>query len=191
MFTGIIEAIGVIKTKSGSRLVISRPSQFNDLKLGSSVSVSGVCLSVVTLSKKEMAFDVVPETFAKTKLGQMKVGDSVNLERALEKGGRFDGHMVQGHCEGVGEVVSVEVSSSGGNYSSLREVGLFPLSPGPFLRRRKGSASGKGRRRIIFFCFRVRCGTHRRKRKLVYGNICGMICREFVFVGNILLAVIF
>ena len=131
MFTGIIEAIGVIKTKSGSRLVISRPSQFNDLKLGSSVSVSGVCLSVVTLSKKEMAFDVVPETFAKTKLGQMKVGDSVNLERALEKGGRFDGHMVQGHCEGVGEVVSVEVSSSGGNYSSLREVAAVSSIPRP------------------------------------------------------------
>lgn len=113
MFTGIIEAIGTIKTKSGGRLVITRPASFKDLKLGSSVSISGVCLSVVMLTKNEMAFDVVPETFAKTKLGKLKEADGVNLERALEKGGRFDGHMVQGHVEDVGSVTAIKKEKSG------------------------------------------------------------------------------
>jgi riboflavin synthase alpha subunit/very-short-patch-repair endonuclease len=107
MFTGIIEATAeVIEMKSG-RLTLERPPDFRDVKIGSSISVSGACLTITKLTKTAMTFDVVPETLTKTTLGDLKAGDHVNLERAMRAGGRFEGHIVQGHVEGVGVVVSV------------------------------------------------------------------------------------
>ncbi len=91
---------------------MQRPASFDDLKRGSSVCVSGACLTVTTLTEKEMAFDVVPETLRKTSLGEKKIGDRLNLERALPASGRFDGHIVQGHVEGVGVVVSPSLLTS-------------------------------------------------------------------------------
>ncbi len=126
MFTGIIEATAeVIKNQDGE-LIVRRPGSFDDLKRGSSVCVSGACLTVTKLAKKEMTFDVVPETLKRTTLGSKKEGELVNLERALSASGRFDGHVVQGHVEGVGVVVSV---------SSIPQ----PLSPGG-----KGEGSRRG-----------------------------------------------
>lgn len=78
---------------------------FDDIQMGSSIAVSGVCLSVVEFDAKTMRFDMVPETLQKTKLGQLHSGDTVNLERAMKAGARFEGHVVQGHVEGTGEVV--------------------------------------------------------------------------------------
>ena len=117
MFTGIIEATAEIVRNDKGKLTVQRPASFDDLKRGSSVCVAGACLTVTMLTKKEMAFDVVPETLARTTLGSKKSGDRVNLERAMRADGRFDGHVVQGHVEGVGVVVSV---------SSIP----LPLSPG-------------------------------------------------------------
>lgn len=105
MFTGIIESTAKILAKTDTGLTIARPVIFDDLKIGCSIAVSGACLSVTAFDNESMSFDVVPTTFSKTKIGSLKVGDSVNLERAMKADGRFDGHIVMGHSEGVGIVV--------------------------------------------------------------------------------------
>lgn len=97
--------------KNPEGLVVARPALFDDLKIGSSVCVSGVCLSVVKLARDSMAFDVVPETFKKSRLGTFKKGDMANLERAMKAGDRLDGHIVQGHVEGVGTVFKTHISN--------------------------------------------------------------------------------
>ena len=107
MFTGIIEALAIVKEKSDSSVILDRPAGFDDLKIGSSICVSGVCLSVIELDQDSIKFDVMPETLRKTKLGDIKVGDSVNLERALLASDRFEGHIVQGHIENKGEVIGI------------------------------------------------------------------------------------
>lgn len=105
MFTGIIEATALVKKCEDQRLVLESPESFDDIKIGSSIAVSGVCLSVVSFDADTMTFDVVETTLHKTKLGSLKKGDRVNLERAMRADGRFEGHIVQGHCEGVGRVL--------------------------------------------------------------------------------------
>ena len=107
MFTGIIESVARIVENTGHRLVLERPAMFDDVKLGSSIAVAGVCLSIVELSDTSIRFDVVDETLSKTTLDSLKVGDTVNLERAMLSGSRLDGHIVQGHVENVGVVVGV------------------------------------------------------------------------------------
>jgi len=101
MFTGIVEATAQVSANGKGKLTLERPTMFDDVKIGSSVCVSGACLSIVELEKESMAFDVVSETLARTTLGSLKEGDCVNLERALAADGRFDGHIVQGHVESV------------------------------------------------------------------------------------------
>ncbi|HRH93415.1 MAG TPA: riboflavin synthase [Candidatus Peribacteria bacterium] len=108
MFTGIVEATAPILEQRGSSLVLGRPRVFDDIKLGSSIAVAGVCLSVTAFDDRSMAFDVIPTTLKKTKLGTLKAGDAVNVERAMPAHGRFDGHVVQGHCDTVSLVRSVE-----------------------------------------------------------------------------------
>lgn len=106
MFTGIVEATAEVLSNNGNSLQIARPQTFTDLKIGASISVSGVCLSIVGLDDSSMSFDVIPETVRKTKLGSLKPGSRVNLERAMKADARLDGHIVQGHVEGVGTVVA-------------------------------------------------------------------------------------
>lgn len=107
MFTGIIEATAKVLERTSGVLVLARPASFDDMKIGSSICVSGVCLSVVSFDQNQMQFDVVAETWSKTKLGSLNAGDQVNLERALRADGRFEGHVVQGHVEGVAEVIAL------------------------------------------------------------------------------------
>lgn len=105
MFTGIIEATAQVREKSPNGLTLERPASFDDLKVGSSVAVAGVCLTVTRLTDAFMEFDVIPETWSKTMLHDLHMGDAVNLERAMKAGARLDGHIVQGHAEGAGKVV--------------------------------------------------------------------------------------
>lgn len=107
MFTGIIEATAAVQKTSKTGLVLLRPAIFDDLKTGCSIAVSGTCLSVTSFDASSMSFDVVPTTLAKTKLGSLKVGGTVNLERAMKADARFEGHIVQGHVDGTGEVIAV------------------------------------------------------------------------------------
>lgn len=104
MFTGIIEEMAKVTGVSEGKLSLTRPSSFTDVAIGSSIAVEGVCLSIIELSPETMSFDVIGETQNKTTLGSVKEGDMLNLERALKVSERFDGHIVQGHVEGVGEL---------------------------------------------------------------------------------------
>lgn len=101
MFTGIVETTAEVLERTDARLVLSRPATFDDVKVGSSIAVNGVCLTVVVLTTEDMAFDVVGETWRRTNLGDLYKGSRVNLERAMVANGRFEGHVVQGHVEGV------------------------------------------------------------------------------------------
>lgn len=107
MFTGIIEGVADILDRSDTSLTVQRPIEFDDVKVGSSIAISGVCLSVTKLEEISMSFDVMPLTLEKTTLGSLKKNDRVNLERAMKADGRFEGHIVQGHIDAVGEVISL------------------------------------------------------------------------------------
>jgi riboflavin synthase len=108
MFTGIIEEIGNMRriTKQGQAMVLTIGAKkiLEDVKLGDSISVSGVCLTVIHFDESSITVDVMPETFRKTSLKNARVGDRVNLERAMAVGGRFGGHIVQGHVDSVGTI---------------------------------------------------------------------------------------
>ncbi len=111
MFTGIIEAIGKIsalESRGGDkRLRIDTCRlDMSDVKLGDSIAVSGVCLTAVELGRSSFLADVSGETLAHTTLGNLTKGDRVNLEKALTPSSRLGGHIVSGHVDGVGEVVS-------------------------------------------------------------------------------------
>ncbi|MBI1812296.1 DUF559 domain-containing protein [Candidatus Peregrinibacteria bacterium] len=107
MFTGLIEATAKVLSKDDHSIVLERPRFFDDLKIGSSIAVSGVCLSVIAFHRRSMTFDIIPETWSRTKLGMLRNGESVNLERAMRAADRFEGHIVQGHVEGIGTVTSI------------------------------------------------------------------------------------
>jgi len=102
MFTGIVEALASVQERTESTLKVELPASFDDISIGASVCVSGACLSVTQFDDSSMTFDVVTETWERTKLGSLKKDDKVNLERAMQMSDRFDGHMVQGHVEGIG-----------------------------------------------------------------------------------------
>ncbi len=129
MFTGIIEATGTILERNDASLAVERPSSFDDVQRGSSICVSGVCLTVVDLDERTMRFDVIPETEERTTLGSLQAGDRVNLERALPAAGRIEGHIVQGHVEATGTVANSKCSSS----PSLGAEGQMPNSNGNVL----------------------------------------------------------
>ena len=108
MFTGLIEALGVVRevipTGAGRDLVIETPTIAADLALGESVAVNGCCLTVVVHDAETCRFQASPETLRRTNLGDLKIGDRVNLERSLRIGDRLGGHIVQGHIDGVGRI---------------------------------------------------------------------------------------
>ncbi len=107
MFTGIIEEVGAVSRRSGAELAILAETVLDDLKEGDSVAVNGACLTVAALSRDGFVVQVSPESFARTTLGRLRPGHAVNLERAMRAGGRFGGHFVLGHVDGVGRVASI------------------------------------------------------------------------------------
>jgi riboflavin synthase len=111
LFTGIVEEVGKIaearRGASTTRLSVQAGPMANSVDVGHSVSVSGVCLTVTAKFGIRLAFDVVAETLNRTTLRMARIGDAVNLERALSVGGRVGGHFVLGHVDGVGKVASV------------------------------------------------------------------------------------
>ena len=108
MFTGIVEEVGRIQEVAPGRLTIRGGTALEGLRIGDSIAVNGVCLTVVELQNGAIAVDITPETLRLTNLGQVVPDDPVDLERPVAMGGRLDGHMVQGHVEGTGRVLSVE-----------------------------------------------------------------------------------
>lgn len=112
MFTGIVEEIGKIKTikkgKNSARLVINAKKVLEDVKLGDSIAVNGVCLTVTEFSNSEFGVDVMHESLRKSSLSTLKNDSSVNLERAMLLNGRFGGHIVSGHIDGTGEIINIK-----------------------------------------------------------------------------------
>jgi len=116
MFTGIIEELGKVsaieKQPDAIRLTISCGKVLSDLKRGDSISCSGTCLTAMEIDDSSFTADVMLETLKRSSLSEVKVGDVINLERAMQHETRFGGHIVQGHVDGVGEIISREKSDN-------------------------------------------------------------------------------
>ncbi|MFC4599131.1 riboflavin synthase [Cohnella hongkongensis] len=108
MFTGLIEEMGILRSvqRQGEAMIlgISASKVLEDVKRGDSIAVNGVCLTVVEFDRGGFAVDVMPETYRHTNLRELKPGAPLNLERAMQAGGRFGGHLVQGHVDGTGTI---------------------------------------------------------------------------------------
>lgn len=108
MFTGIIEEIGRLRFVSlqgaSGRIGITASKVLEKTKVGDSIAVNGVCLTVISIEKEGFAADVMAETIRRSNLGRLGAGDYVNLERAMEADGRFGGHIVSGHIDGTGTI---------------------------------------------------------------------------------------
>lgn len=105
MFTGIIEEVGTVSSCGGGRILISAEKVLEGTKIGDSIAVNGVCLTVTSMAKGSFSADVMNETLSRSSLGLLKAGDKVNLERAMACDGRFGGHIVSGHIDGTGRIL--------------------------------------------------------------------------------------
>ena len=114
MFTGIVEGLGLVTEIQGqeaTRLCIELPSSDN-LSIGGSVAIDGVCLTAVEINGKIVSFDVIPETLSLTTLGYLKIGSKVNVERALKMGDELGGHLLSGHIMGKGKIIQLQKSDN-------------------------------------------------------------------------------
>ncbi len=126
MFTGLVEALGTVRslTEEGDakRIVVEFPTSFLETappnkRLGDSIAINGCCLTVVAADGVMWSFQAGHETLAKTNLGRLRIGDVVNLERAMSADGRFGGHIVQGHVDGVGRVAAIDSRTDFADYT--------------------------------------------------------------------------
>jgi riboflavin synthase len=115
LFTGIVEGIGKVhniekstKNRSAVNIVVDLGNHAKGLKIGQSVALNGVCLTVTGISKSKCNFEMIEETTKKTDLGNLKIGGIVNIERSLMVGDRMEGHFVLGHVDGVGTIKKIE-----------------------------------------------------------------------------------
>lgn len=126
MFTGIIEEVGTVAAikihGENRRLRVACHNLLPELKLGDSVSVSGVCLTAVEIDADSFSADLAQETWLRTSFSRLRTGALVNLELPMRANGRFDGHVVQGHVDGTGSVVSFEPVPNGNDYSLIINV---------------------------------------------------------------------
>jgi riboflavin synthase len=120
MFTGIVEELGAVLERSQDRITVSCRTVLADAEVGSSIAVNGVCLTVVDRGPGNLGFDLSEETIRRTGLARLSPGDPVNLERPVTLATRLGGHLVQGHVDGVGEVVGVEADRTGGAWLTIR-----------------------------------------------------------------------
>ena len=107
MFTGIIEELGTIERVGAGQIVVRARTVLEGTRLGDSIAVNGVCLTVTHLTGAGFTADVMPETLRRSSLGQLRPGSRVNLERAMAADGRFGGHIVSGHIDGMGQILAL------------------------------------------------------------------------------------
>lgn len=121
MFTGIIEEVGTVrtinKTTKQSRLTVSANLVLENLKIGDSIAVNGVCLTVINFDQKRFCVDVMNETIQRTAYLQLKVNSHVNLERAMQLNGRLGGHLVSGHVDGTGTIIQIKKDLNATRYT--------------------------------------------------------------------------
>ena len=120
MFSGIIEDVGLVNSFNTNKTVISITTKFTKLKLGDSISCSGVCLTVSKILNKKIYFNLSSETLDKTNFSELKVGDKINLERSLRTGQEINGHMVFGHIDGLSKIKKI---------INLKGSWLFEIEP--------------------------------------------------------------
>lgn len=112
MFTGIVEEIGQVtcikKGRDSARMTFKAEKILSDIEIGHSISVNGICLTVIAFDHSSFSVDVMHESLKRTNLGDLNVASSVNLERAMPANGRFDGHIVSGHIDGRGKISQIE-----------------------------------------------------------------------------------
>ena len=113
MFTGIIEILCRVKEMAPARGILILEIEIDGLKPGESSAVNGNCLTAGRISRKDVQFDLSPETCGKTTVGSLRKGQSVNIERALKLGDRIGGHLVTGHVDGKGRIVSLRQTGAG------------------------------------------------------------------------------
>jgi riboflavin synthase len=136
LFTGLIQDVGKIQSidhrDGGIRLTLSTQLNLNAVKIGDSISVEGVCLTVVNLSSHTLTVEVSPETLRRTTLSAAKEGQAVNLETALKMSDPMGGHLVAGHVDGTGEIVAAvtEGNSTRYRFRVPREIGRFLIEKG-------------------------------------------------------------
>jgi riboflavin synthase len=131
MFTGIIEDLGIVKdlVKENDNLHLTIQSVLaSELKVDQSVSHNGVCLTVVALTDAHYTVTAIKETLEKTKMGALKIGATINLERGLKLGARLDGHMVQGHVDQIGNCTAVEAENGSWIYSFKYDASIGNLT---------------------------------------------------------------
>lgn len=129
MFTGIIEEIGELKSINRSSnsavLTIGAKTVLEDIHIGDSIAVNGLCLTVVRFDKNSFSADVMPESLKRSSLGSLKTGNLVNLERAMPANGRFGGHIVAGHIDGTGIISSIRKDSNAVWYTIKTEQSIL------------------------------------------------------------------
>lgn len=117
MFTGIVRELGRVEAvddgEGGVRLRVLAPDAARQVRLGDSVAVNGVCLTVTGIDGDVLGFDAVPETLARTTLGRLRPGEELNVEPALRAGEPLGGHLVQGHVDGVGRIAAMHPEGDG------------------------------------------------------------------------------
>ena len=128
MFTGIIEDIGVVESvkmgRQSMELTLRSEKILEDVHLGDSIAVNGVCLTVTSFTSNTFTVDVMPETVKASSIKLLKSGSSVNLERAMSAQGRFGGHFVSGHIDGTGTIVKKEPRENAVYFTIQLEEGL-------------------------------------------------------------------
>ena len=122
MFTGIIEELGKVQAVTNNKITIQASKVLENTKLGDSIAINGVCLTVVKSGDNYFEADISPETMKVTALNKLQTGSLVNLERALPSNGRFGGHIVSGHIDGTGRGVNIK---NEGNFYTIQ----FELTP--------------------------------------------------------------
>jgi riboflavin synthase len=119
MFTGIVEELGTV-AGAGATLEVRCATVLSDLAIGASVAVNGVCLTAVAVSANGFAADLAPETLSRSNLGDLVKGSRVNLERPVTPATRLSGHIVQGHVDATGEIISLDMLGDGNWWLKVR-----------------------------------------------------------------------
>jgi riboflavin synthase len=129
MFTGIVEAVGTVERAEpragGARLAVRAGPLIEGARIGDSIAVNGVCLTIAALAAGVFAADLSPETLRRSTLGELRGGDPVNLERPLRLEQRLGGHIVQGHVDGIGTVTGVSADGEGARMRIALPVALM------------------------------------------------------------------
>ncbi len=131
MFTGIIETLGIIKnmeTQQDNMNVTVSSSLTHELKIDQSLAHNGICLTVIDINDKEYTVTAISETIAKTNLSEWRIGDEINLERAMKLGDRLDGHIVQGHVDQKGNCTSFEETNGSWYFTFEYDPSLYNIT---------------------------------------------------------------